>query len=87
MGRMSTVAVPSSVLLCLSNLCTSQRIMRKRNACEVTAIYSYIYIYKYKKQLQKIEKKVGMEYQKVFGCLFTRHFKLSLSGLVMMTKK
>ena len=23
----------------------------------------------------------------VFGCLFTRHFKLSLSSLVMMTKK
>ena len=73
----------------------------------------YMHVYTtgdiYKKQLQKIEKKVGMEYQKkktrvvrmvtnvkdhpyfflssVFGCLFTRHFKLSLSGLVMMTKK
>ena len=67
--------------------------------------------YKYKKQLHKIERKVGMEYQKaykqgyivrmvtkvkdrpyfflssIFGCLFTRHFKLSLSSLVMMTKK
>ena len=26
----------------------------------------YIYIYKYKKQLQKIERKVGIEYQKAY---------------------
>ena len=29
-------------------------------------VHGYILIYKYKKQLQKIEKKVGMVYQKAY---------------------
>ena len=29
-------------------------------------MHYYILYYKYKKQLQKIEKKVGMEYQKAY---------------------
>ena len=32
----------------------------------VCACHVDLYIYKYKKQLQKIERKVGMEYQKAY---------------------
>ena len=35
----------------------------------------------------KVKDRLYFFLSSVFGCLFTSHFKLSLSNLVMMTKK
>ena len=50
----------------LTGLYPSTHVQGECRQCVVISATTgqYIYIYKYKKQLQKIEKKVGMEYQK-----------------------